>query len=142
MPRLVMTLAALLLAATAAARAQTTSTQGDHTKVLLDNDRVHVTEVTLAPGAKIELPTSANQFAYLLTDAALVFSRPGHTPYELDFKAGEATLLPAQATHAENQTGKEVRAVLVVLKESGKSHPAKTGKRSGHHRSHKPTRHH
>jgi len=97
-------------------------------KVLLDNDRVRVSEVRLQPGAKLELPTEANQFAYLLTDAALVFSRPGHTPYELDFKAGEATLLPAQSTHAQNGSSKEVRAVLVVLKDGKRasSRPTKT----------------
>lgn len=106
-------------------------------KVLLDNDRVRVSEVRLAPGGKLELPTEGNQFAYLLTDAALVFSRPGHTPYELDFKAGEATLLPAQSTHAQNGSSREVRAVLVVLKERNRTSPsARTTKpRAGKSRS-------
>jgi hypothetical protein len=133
--------AATLLAivgAPMAARAQAPAAPAAHQakvlldKVLLDNDRVRVSEIRLGPGAKIELPTQPNQFAYLLTDATLVFSRPGHTPYELDFKAGEATLLPAQSTHAQNRSNKEVRAVLVVLKEGGhrgksrgKSRPAK-----------------
>jgi hypothetical protein len=98
-------------------------------KVLLDNDRVRVSEVRLQPGAKFELPSEANQFAYLVTDATLEFARPGHTPYEFQFKAGEATLLPAQSTHAENRGENEVRAVLVVLKSVSQGKSA--GKASG-----------
>jgi hypothetical protein len=107
----------------------------ERTKVLLDNDRIHVSEVRLQPGAKFELPSAPNQFAYLLTDATLVFARPGHIPYEFQFKAGEATLLPAQSTDAQNRGENEVRAVLVVLKEakhaepSGKAKKSRSGKR-------------
>jgi hypothetical protein len=121
-------IAALCLAffATAPALAQTSvqPTPAERTKVLLDNDRVRVTELRLPPGAKFELPSEANQFAYLLTDATLEFARPGHTPYEFQFKAGEATLLPAQSTHAQNRGEAEVRAVLVVVKEVKRAKPA------------------
>jgi hypothetical protein len=131
MPRL--GLIAIVLFATVTAgpvRAQSPApATAERIKVLLDNDRVRVSEVRLQPGAKFELPTEANQFAYLITDATLEFARPGHTPYEFQFKAGEATLLPAQSTHAENRGDNEIRAVLVVLKPV--SHGKSAGKASG-----------
>jgi hypothetical protein len=139
MPRLgfiAITLVVIALAGPVLAQTQTPAPAApERTKVLLDNDRIHVSEVRLQPGAKFELPSAPNQFAYLLTDANLVFARPGHIPYEFQFKAGEATLLPAQSTDAQNRGENEVRAVLVVLKEakhsqsSGKPKKSRSGKR-------------
>jgi hypothetical protein len=96
-------------------------TPSEPSKPLLDNARMRVSEMRWKPGAKVELPSRPDQFAYLLTDASLVFSTPGRTPYQLDFKAGEATLLPANSTEAENESDKEVRALLVEIKGSGKA---------------------
>jgi hypothetical protein len=90
-------------------------------KPLINNERLRVSEMRWKPGAKIGLPNHPDQFAYLLTDATLVFSTPGKTPYQLDLKAGEATLLPAQSTEAANDSDREVRALLVEIKPSGGS---------------------
>jgi hypothetical protein len=122
MPRLPLLIASALLLTLGAAQAQGPKPASSETsKPLLDNERVRVSEVKIAPGAKVGLPNRPDQFAYLLTDASLVFSAPGHTPYQLDFKAGEATLLPAQSTEAANESNEEVRAVLVEIKRSGGS---------------------
>ena len=98
----------------------------EHARLLLDTNRARVSEVKLLPGAKLDLPKYPQRFAYLLTDARLVFSRPGHTAYELSFKAGEATLLPTEATDVQNGSSGEVRAVIVELK--GNEAPAKRGR--------------
>lgn len=133
MLRLLMLVAAVLVIGLGAVRAQDAKQgAGGQSRTLLDNDRFKVVELHLEPGAKIELPSTPNQFAYLLTNATLVFSRPGHTPYELSFKAGEATLLPAQSTHAENASRTEVRAVMVELKGSGRGAVAAKGKGGRH----------
>ena len=128
MLRLLMIVAALAIGLGAARAQESKPSDNGQSKTLLDNDRFKVVELHLKPGAKIELPSTPNQFAYLLTNATLVFSRPGHTPYELSFKAGEATLLPAQSTHAENASKVEVRAVMVELKGSGRAAVAAKGK--------------
>lgn len=86
-------------------------------KPLLDNERMRVSEMRLSPGAKVGLPDRPDHFAYLLTDATLVFSSPGKMPYQLDLKAGEATLLPGQSMEAENDSDQEVRALLVEIKQ-------------------------
>jgi hypothetical protein len=115
----------LLMMAVGAAAQAPKAGPSEPAKPLLDNERIRVSEMRLRPGAKIGFPNRPDQFAYLLTDATLVFSTPGHTPYQLDLKAGEATLLPAQSTQAENDSDQEVRAVLVEIKQSAGS--AKAG---------------
>jgi hypothetical protein len=129
MHRLPVIVAATLLMTLAAAQAQGPQ-QGppDVPKRLLDNERMRVSEMLLKPGAKVELPNRPDQFAYLLTDATLVFSAPGKTPYQLDFKAGEATLLPAQSTEAENESDRDVRAILVEIKQPAARAQASRGK--------------
>ncbi len=116
MPRLPIFVASALLMTHLAAQAQGPKPTSEPSKALLDNERMRVSEMRWTPGAKVGLPNRPDQFAYLLTDATLVFSTPGKTPYQLDLKAGEATLLPAQSTEAENDSDKEVRALLVEIK--------------------------
>jgi hypothetical protein len=132
MPRLTLLVASALLTSVVAAQAQVLKpASSESAKPLLDNERVRVSEMRIAPGAKVGLPNKPDQFAYLLTDASLVFSAPGHTPYQLDFKAGEATLLPAQSTEAANESNQEVRAVLVEIKRPGGSSGALSAQAKG-----------
>jgi hypothetical protein len=122
MPRLPIFVASALLMTLIPAHAQAPKpTAPESSKPLLDNARMRVSEMHWKPGAKVGLPNHPDQFAYLLTDATLVFSTPGRTPYQLDFKAGEATLLPAQSTDAVNDSEKEVRALLVEIKQPAAS---------------------
>lgn len=90
-------------------------------KTLLQNERVRVMEVSFKPGAKTTAVSQPNRFLYALTDGALVFAPPGKTPYELSFKAGEAIWLPSQPMATENDSGKEVRALVVEFKDGGRS---------------------
>jgi hypothetical protein len=132
MPRLPIFIASLLLTTLAAAHAQGLKPpSSEPAKPLLDNERMRVSEIRVAPRAKIGLPNHPDQFAYLLTDASLVFLTPGKTPYQLEFKAGEATLLPAQSTEAENESDREVRALLVEIKSGGSARAAGRGKGKG-----------
>jgi hypothetical protein len=88
-------------------------------KVLLDTERVRVTEVRVKPGAKFELKGQPYQFIYMLTDGSLVFSPAGKMPYEFLLTAGEVSLLPSQST-AQNDGEKELRGVLVEIKEGSR----------------------
>ena len=118
-PRLAILVSAWIAIALGAAQAQAQAPQAklsERMRLLLDTSRVRVTELVVKPGGTFDLPKSGDQFAYLLTDATLVFQRPGRTAYELTFKAGEATLLPTQTTDAKNGGDREVRVVLVEIK--------------------------
>jgi quercetin dioxygenase-like cupin family protein len=91
----------------------------DSAKTLLQNERVRVMEVNFKPGAKTSEVSQPNRFLYALTDGSLVFVPPGKTPYELSFKAGEAIWLPSQQMSTENDSGKEVKALVVEFKDGG-----------------------
>lgn len=84
---------------------------------LLENEQIKVRELQLKAGAKIASQNFPNTFLYGLTDGALVFARPGRTPYELTFKSGEALWLSAQESAMANETGKDIRVLLVEIKQ-------------------------
>ncbi|NWG23185.1 MAG: hypothetical protein HXY30_02010 [Pseudorhodoplanes sp.] len=108
-----------VLMSTAAATAQSAGPGGaDGTpKPLLENAQIKVVEMRLKPGAKTEATQHPNSFVYSLTDGTLVFVPPGRTPYEMSFKAGEALWLPSQTTALANEGTKEIRALVVEIKD-------------------------
>jgi hypothetical protein len=101
---------------------------------LLENGQIRVRELQLKAGAKAASRARPNTFLYALTDGSLVFTPPGRTPYELTFKAGEALWLPAQEAGMGNETDKDVRALLVEIRQrqpvAGSSKGKSSGKRS------------
>jgi hypothetical protein len=116
--------AGLLVAATVAASAQTAAPDGPP-KPLLENAQIKVIEMRWRPGARTEAVNRPNSFVYALTDGTLVFVPPGRTPYEMSFRAGEALWLPSQTTALVNEGGKEIRALVVELKEKAPAAAAK-----------------
>jgi hypothetical protein len=84
---------------------------------LLENEQIRVRELQLKAGARVPAQNFPNTFLYALTDGALVFVPPGRTPYELTFKTGEALWLSAQEAAMANETGKDIRALLVEIKQ-------------------------
>ena len=115
MTRLLLTIAVLAVTCFAA-QAQSAKPAQTDTKPLIDNAQVRVVEMSFQPGAKTGIVNHPNRFVYALTDGSLVFSPPGKRPYELTFKAGEALWLTGEAMATENDTNKEVRALVVELK--------------------------
>jgi len=86
-------------------------------KTLLENQNVRLTEVVVAPGARIDFKAYPIQLVYVLTDGTLVFSPPGKTPFEVTLKAGEASLMPSETSAAVNGGEENLRLVLVEVKE-------------------------
>jgi hypothetical protein len=97
---------------------------------LLENEQIKVRELQLKPGAKLPVQGFPNTFVYALTDGALVFMPPGRRAYELSFKAGEALWLSAQQAAMANETGHEIRALLVEIKQRPVA-AARKGKAAG-----------
>jgi quercetin dioxygenase-like cupin family protein len=101
-----------------AARAQDALTAAPNIyKKVLENERLRVLEGTFKPGAKTGRHSHPEHLLYILTDGALVFKQEGKTPYEMTFKKGEAYSLAAQTLAAENDSDKEVRILVVELKQ-------------------------
>jgi len=129
MTRLLLTIAVLAVTCFGA-QAQSAKPAPTNTKPLIDNAQVRVVEMSFQPGAKTGIVNHPNRFVYALTDGSLVFSPPGKRPYELSFKAGEALWLTGEAMATENDTDKEVRALVVELKAPVRSAaPAAKGRR-------------
>jgi hypothetical protein len=84
---------------------------------LLENEQIRVRELRLKAGARTGSQSLPNTFLYALTDGSLVFTQPGRTPYELTFKSGEALWLPSQQAAMANDSGKDIRALLVETKQ-------------------------
>ncbi len=102
---------AIFLVLPLAAHAQQRKADAEAPKVLLDTERVRVTEVRVKPGAKFELKGQPYQFIYMLTDGSLVFSPPGKMPYQLLLRAGEVSLLPSQSTAENDGEARRARSV-------------------------------
>jgi len=84
---------------------------------VLENDRMRVLEGTFRKGVKLGVHSHPEHLLYVLSDGALVFKPGGRTPYEMTFKAGEAYSLPAQSRALENDGDKDVRVLVVELKQ-------------------------
>lgn len=109
---------AVLMSTTVAAAQSPGPVGADGTpKPLLENAQIKVIEMRLKPGAKTEPAERPNSFVYSLTEGTLVFVPPGRTPYEMSFQAGEALWLPSQTTALANEGSKEIRALVVEIKE-------------------------
>jgi hypothetical protein len=108
-----------MLTATAvpAAAQETRPATAEAVAKLLENEQIRVRELRLKAGETIPAQARPNTFLYALTDGDLVFVPPGRTPYELSFKAGEALWLPAQESATRNESGKDIRALLVEIKQ-------------------------
>ena len=100
-------------------------------RIVMENDRIRILEITLKPRSKVNVETPANRerFLYMLSDGALVLSPPGRKPYEFALQSGEAVLFPAVSPTVENDTDGTVRALLVELKQQQRSAaPVKSAK--------------
>jgi quercetin dioxygenase-like cupin family protein len=85
-------------------------------KVLLENDRVRVTEVRLKPGDKMSMHTHPAYIVYTLSGTRLRFTFPDGTSREAETKKGD-TVFTDGITHAiENIGTNEMVSIDVELK--------------------------
>ena len=99
-------------------------------RVLLENDWVAVSEVRLAPGARLTLHREGDRVAYAHTDHSLRWMpRDGRPPTRTDFRAGEAGAHPSGALTVENVGTTPARFVLVTR--SSQPLPQEPAERAG-----------
>jgi beta-alanine degradation protein BauB len=90
-------------------------------KVILENERVRVLSVTMAPGGKTPMHTHPANIVYALNAARVKFTTPDGKSVDVDLKAGDIVWNEAQ-THAGANIGTtEVRALVVEMKEPAKA---------------------
>lgn len=106
-------------------------------KTVIENDRLRMLDVRLRPGEKVALEGLPNRLLYMMSDGALVFAPSDRMPYELTLSNGEAVWVPPLSRSIQNDTQREVRALIFELKDTlrsagaRKAKSAKRGKRRG-----------
>src|SRR4051812_9058786 len=110
-------------------------TPPDSYRVVMENDRVRMIEININPHSKINVDSQVGRerFLYMLSDGALILAPPGKAPYEFALHAGETAVFPAVSPTVENDTDSAVRALMVEMKEPGRS-VAVAGKGKGKER--------
>jgi len=119
----------LALASSAVAQTQSTAdperpvTPPDSYRVVMENERVRIIEVHIKAHSKVNVdsPAGRDRFLYMLSDGALVLAAPGKTPYEFALHAGETAVFPAISQVVENDTDSPVRALMVEIKDGGRT---------------------
>jgi beta-alanine degradation protein BauB len=88
-------------------------------KVVLENERVRVKDVTFPPGV-LETGMHTHELAHvgvILTRGALLFTEPGGKSERVEFEAGSVGFRGADATHQVANPGAEpMRVIEVELK--------------------------
>lgn len=90
----------------------------DNYKLLFENDRVRVCEVTLNPGNEIGTHSHPDHVIHVLSPGKLKLTYAEGPDKEMEVKAGETLWMNAE-THASANTGDTViRVLLVELKDA------------------------
>ena len=96
-----------------------TGSKGYTSKVVLENARVRVKDVTFAPGS-LDTPMHTHALAHvgvILTPGSLVFTEPGKAPETVAFQTGSVGYREANVTHQGTNPGTApMRVIEVELK--------------------------
>jgi len=93
-------------------------------KLVTENPRIRVLEVTLKPGEQVATHSHPDHFGYFLSGGSLKITNAAGKVTEMTAKAGDTSWIPAE-THSAVNTGKtEVKLLVVELKEPAPA-PAK-----------------
>ncbi|WP_136666971.1 hypothetical protein [Flavobacterium sp. H122] len=85
-------------------------------KVLTDNDKVTVSEVTFAPGAVADWHSHPNYSVYAVTDVKMKVEMKDKEPTVVEFKAGQVGWSEA-VTHRTTNVGKKpFKAIVTEIK--------------------------
>jgi beta-alanine degradation protein BauB len=104
---------ALVTAQVAKAPQKTEPWPGVAKTVLVDNDRVNISEVTFAPGAVATWHSHPQYTAYAVTDVKMKVEIKGQDTAVAEVKAGQAMWSPA-VTHQTTNAGMKPFTVIVT----------------------------
>lgn len=93
-------------------------TAGDKVKVLLDNEKVRVLELQMAPGGKTGVHSHGDNIVYFVTGGESTQTNADGTSRKRQTKAGDI-MWSGPVTHDTENTGKTpVKALVIELKEA------------------------
>jgi beta-alanine degradation protein BauB len=85
-------------------------------KVLLENERVRIYELDLAPRQATVMHTHPEYVGYMLTDAKLRVKYASGVSEDRDYKMGQAAYRAAQEHTIENVGDAKVRVLIMEIK--------------------------
>ena len=85
-------------------------------KLVFENERVRVMEVTFQPGDKIATHSHPDHIAYMLSGGTLKLSYPDGSTKEISGEKGQVFWIKAETHAAENTSPKKVKLLVVELK--------------------------
>jgi quercetin dioxygenase-like cupin family protein len=89
-------------------------------KLLFENNRTRVMEVTFKAGEKIAKHSHPDHMVYVVEGGKLKISKPDGTSGDNDLKQGQVVWIPAETHWAENTGATTVRLLVTELKEPSK----------------------
>ena len=104
------------LAATAFGAGDPLKVAPDMYKLLFENERVRVMEVTFKPGQKIAAHSHPDHFVTVLEAGKLKISKPDGTSNEVDLQKEQVLWINAETHWAENTGKSEVKLLVTELK--------------------------
>lgn len=96
-----------------------TAAPNAYKKVLLENEKVRVMEIEIAPGDVVPWHSHPNHVIYALTGGKLEITEKGKTATVAEIKAGEAMYMPA-VTHTGKNIGETSLKLIVTELKTGK----------------------
>ena len=85
-------------------------------KLVMENDRVRVFDVTFKPGQRAEMHAHPDHVVYVLDDATIELTGPDGKSQQVSLKAGQVIFLKAGSHAAENVGKKPAHNLVVELK--------------------------
>ncbi len=81
-------------------------------KVLFENDRVRLLEVTMEPGASTEMHSHPDNLVYILSDGKYAFTGPSGESAAFDVSPGEVFWMAATEHSTDNVGDTPIRALM------------------------------
>lgn len=109
----------LLLGFAALGKSQMPVHTGDTVRVVVDNEKLQVTEFVSTPGkgvCGIDMHDHEPHLTVLLTDASISVTTPDGVSHDYDLKAGTSLWFESETHQAVNRGNNEVKLLLVHLK--------------------------
>ncbi len=89
-------------------------------KLLFENERIRVLEITFKPGDKIASHSHPDHVIYVLSEGALKITRADGKITEVNAKPGQVMWTAAETHSAVNPGKTELKAIIVELKAPAK----------------------
>jgi len=106
----------MILSAHVLAQDPTTVAPNVYKKVLLENDKIRVMQVELAPQETVPWHSHPDHFVYALTDGKLEITDKGKAPVVSEMKAGEAKYMVATTHMVKNIGTSPIKFIVTDLK--------------------------